>query len=96
MNVKQLRGETQVKAPTIVVPRPHNSNWPALSNSISYRIAVWNKGKSNQVILAGTVFNGEQLKKDRYLAEQAYHQYFEPAINYWCANNQAQCQQLDQ
>ena len=64
------------------------SRWSSEQNSISYCIAVWNEGKSNEVILAGTVFNGQQFKNDRYLAEQAYNRFFIPAVNDWIINHQ--------
>ena len=52
-------------------------------NVITYYIAVWNEGKSNQVILAGTIYNGNQLQNRPELAQMAYEKYFLPAQNYW-------------
>ena len=50
-------------------------------NAITYYIAVWNEGEWNQVILAGTIFNGVQFQNNPGLAEKAYHRYFEPLFN---------------
>ena len=54
--------------------------YSSLMNAITYYLAVWNKGQTNQVILAGTIFNGEQFKANHDLAQKAYHMYFEPAV----------------
>ncbi len=94
LEIKQVKNANTATA----VSRELNTNsvWSTVQNSITYCIAVWNKGKQNQTILAGTVFGGDQFKNNMFLAQRAYNQIFLPAIDNWCVNHLAECQALDQ
>ena len=94
LEIEQVKNANTAKA----VSRELNTNsvWSTLQNSITYCIAVWNKGKQNQTILAGTVFGGDQFKKNMFLAQRAYDLIFLPAIDNWCVNHLAECQALEQ
>ena len=94
MEVKQLDNAKTVTVYSKVANTI--SRWSSQQNSITYCIAFWNKGQQNQTILAGTVFGGEQFKKDKFLAQRAYELIFVPAINDWCVKNYQRCLELDQ
>ena len=97
INFLEVKQERNVKTVTAVSRElSTNSHWSTEQNSITYCIAVWNKGQQNQTILSGTVFGGNQFKKDKFLAQRAYELIFVPAINDWCVKNYQRCLELDQ
>ena len=54
---------------------------------MTYYIAVWSEGQPNQVILAGTIYNGNLLKRDNLLARKVYEQIFIPSLNEYIAHH---------
>ena len=56
-------------------------------NVMTYYIAVWSEGQPNQVVLAGTIYNGNQLKNNALLAQRVYEQIFIPSLNEYIAHH---------
>lgn len=62
------------------------SSWaqPELLGVISSFSAVWNSGRSDEIILSAATYNGTRLQSNYRLARALYEQYFLPAVNeYW-------------
>jgi hypothetical protein len=79
--------EFRVETDTDLIFHPSQGYEYRKQNVMTYYIAVWSENQWNQVILAGTIYNGNQLKNNRLLAEKVYEQVFIPTLNEYIAHH---------